>query len=414
MKNRFIRFAIVVFLSSMGAMSLAGTNPNLPNPAGSKQGFGFLETVGAVMDPALSDPYVSQSAKEAAVKRLSDSYNSIQGKRSVVDAALKRSSEPLKIPKCGLVSNADIKNYPLVDKYLTLDDPEISYYFILQENYAFDGLDGSRNVIPAGFIWDGASIPKDFRVTLPIVEIEMKIPNVLLEVGNTRYSSAISEGLVHDWMYRNPMKYSKEDADLLFYVNAVRCKNPNPLKMYEAVNLKGFDAYNGHVENVKKGFYDEFSAEFYDRNTTIYQSCQTSHAPKEDQSAEKVRHDEKNVCVADKIPDLTNLIDLMNQAIEYLRKIDAMGQKPSEQDRVAYNELVGRIGKEFMKNSKEFDEYSKRMNLTLTQKEQLSKKFEETIKPYLETMMTLMQQIEAKGYWHFTLDGSLGSSTESQ
>ena len=97
----------------------------------SSQGFGFLEKVGAVMDPALSDPYAPRVVKEAAAQRLSDSYRNIQDKQSAIDTALKRSSEPLKMPKCGLVSAADIRNYPLVEKYLTLDDPEISHYFIV-------------------------------------------------------------------------------------------------------------------------------------------------------------------------------------------------------------------------------------------------------------------------------------------
>lgn len=267
------------------------------------QGFGFIEKVGAVMDPALSDPYAPRAVKEAAAQRLSDSYRNIQDKQSAIDAALKRSSEPLKMPKCGLVSAADIRNYPLVEKYLTLDDPEISHYFILHEDYVFEGLDGRQNVVPAGFIWDGASIPKDFRISIPIVEREIKIPNVQLETGNTRYSSAISEGLIHDWMYRNPMKYSKEDADLLFYVNAVRCKNSDPLKLYEAVNVFGADSYNGHVENVRKGFYAGFTDEFYNKNTTIYQSCLISRKPEvfdRDPECKKDASFEEKVCRDDK------------------------------------------------------------------------------------------------------------------
>lgn len=211
---------------------------------------------GKAVSPTDSAPLASY-----ATKRLLEMDNRMQ---QVVDAELNRDSKPLKKPKCGLVPAADIRKYPLVDRYLDLDDPEISHYFILQEDYVFEGLDGRQDVIPAGFIWDGASISKE-------------VAQLFLEVGNTRYTSAISEGLIHDWMYRNPLKYSKEDADLLFYVNLLRCKNPDSQKMYAGVVAGGGAAYNAHKDNAMNGLYDDFDSEFYKKNMAIYKSYQAAH-----------------------------------------------------------------------------------------------------------------------------------------
>lgn len=220
-----------------------------------------------------------------ATKRLLEMDNRVQ---SVVEAELNRDSKPLKKPKYSLVPAADIRNYPLVDRYLDLDDPEISHYFILQEDYVFEGLGGHQYVIPAGFIWDGASISKE-------------VAQQFLEVGNTRYVSAISEGLIHDWMYRNPLKYSKDDADSLFYVNLLRCKNPDSQKMYAGVVMGGGDAYNAHRDNAMNGLYDDFTGELYKNNLAIYQSCRTLRIPEvfdRDQQGKSGEQLDEKICRA--------------------------------------------------------------------------------------------------------------------
>lgn len=247
-----IRLSCVVVLLAVVSDEAHAVNPKIKRES-SQGAVSFLGKAVSPTDPAPLASY--------ATKRLLEVDNRVQ---QVVDAELNRDSKPLKKPKCGLVPAADIRNYPFVDRYLDLDDPEISHYFILQEDYVFEGLGGQQYVIPAGFIWDGASISKE-------------VAQQFLEVGNTRYVSAISEGLIHDWMYRNPQKYKKDEADLLFYVNLLRCKNPDSQKMYAGVAVGGGNSYNRHVDNARRGLYDGFTSEFYKKNTVIYKASQMAH-----------------------------------------------------------------------------------------------------------------------------------------
>lgn len=249
--KRIWLLCVAVWLAFV-ADEVCAVNPRIKRES-SQGAVSFLGKAVSPTDPAPLASY--------ATKRLLEVDNRVQ---QVVDAELNRDSKPLKKPKCGLVPAADIRNYPFVDRYLDLDDPEISHYFILQEDYVFEGLGGQQYVIPAGFIWDGASISKE-------------VAQQFLEVGNTRYVSAISEGLIHDWMYRNPQKYKKDEADLLFYVNLLRCKNPDSQKMYAGVVVGGGSSYNRHVDNARRGLYDDFDGGFYKNNLSIYNADQMAH-----------------------------------------------------------------------------------------------------------------------------------------
>lgn len=171
---------------------------------------------------------------------------------------------PLSRPKFNLISASDITKYRYTDLYLELGNTEVSNYFILQEDYVFRNLNGRFDKIPAGFIWDGASIPKALGA-------------VALEVGNTRYNSALAEGLIHDYMYRNPQRYTKKEADELFYDNLKRCNNPDPWLMYAGVNSKqGAESYRKHSSNQRQGYYDVFTPEFYAENLKTFQNGKDS------------------------------------------------------------------------------------------------------------------------------------------
>lgn len=177
---------------------------------------------------------------------------------SKMTTAINRDSKVLSRPNVGLISSAEILNYPYVNRYLTeLDDKDISHYYILREDYTFQDLSGESITIPAGFIWDGASIPT--------------VAEMALEVGNTRYNSALAEGLIHDYMYRDPRRFSKEDADDLLYVNLVRCGNADPIAIYEGVHVAGGDSYQGHKKRQDQGLYDVFTPEFYKENMKTFQ-----------------------------------------------------------------------------------------------------------------------------------------------
>lgn len=175
--------------------------------------------------------------------------------------------DPLSRPKFNLISASDITKYRYTDRYLELGNTEVSNYFILQDDYVFRNLNGRFDKIPAGFIWDGASISK-------------AVAFVALEVGNTRYNSAIAEGLIHDYMYRNPQRYTQREADELFYDNLKRCNNPDALKMYKGVDLFGAESYLRHLNNQQQGYYDAFTPEFYAENLKTFQGAKDSSLQK--------------------------------------------------------------------------------------------------------------------------------------
>lgn len=215
-------------------------------------------------------------------------------------AAIDRDSKALPRPNVGLISSDEISNYPSVNRYLTeLDDKDISHYYILREDYMFQDLSGGSITIPAGFIWDGASIPSHRNGRIgALVEFS-------LEGGNTRYNSALAEGLIHDYMYRDPRRFTKEDADDLLYVNLMRCGNANPIAIYEGVHVAGGDSYQGHKKRQDQGLYDVFTPEFYNKNKAIYQSRLASHKPevfgRDSQSKRDDQYKEK-ICHADYVP----------------------------------------------------------------------------------------------------------------
>ena len=101
-------------------------------------------------------------------------------------------------------------------------------------------------------------------------------------MGNTRYNSAIAEGLIHDYMYRNPQRYTKKEADDLFYDNLKRGKNPDAMAMYKGVDLhwEAAKTYQRHLNNQRQGYYDAFTSEFYAENLTMFQGGKDSFLQK--------------------------------------------------------------------------------------------------------------------------------------
>ena len=200
----------------------------------------------------------SEAISYAAANAIADNIRRKQN----IETALKNNIATLPRPIVGLISSNEVSGYPHVDRYLTeLDDKDITHYYILREDYTFQDLSGGSITIPAGFIWDGASIGK-------------WVSQIFLDAGNTRYNSALSEGLIHDYMYRDPQRFSQEDADDLLYVNLVRCRNANPVIIYEGVRALGGDSYQGHRRRQDQGLYDVFTTDFYANNFRIYQRSQ--------------------------------------------------------------------------------------------------------------------------------------------
>ena len=212
--------------------------------------------------------------------------NNIRSKQNI-EAALRNNAEALPRPSVGLISSAEVSGYPYVDRYLgeQLGNKDISHYYILRKDYSFQDLSGGSITIPAGFIWDGASIPHNEWAYYP---------GVGLEVGNTRYNSALSEGLIHDFMYRDPRRFSKEDADDLLYVNLVRCGNANPKKIYNVVQFFGGDSYQGHKRRQAQGLYDVFTPKFYAENLKMFQGVKDSSLQKKQADMNSSNHNNNN------------------------------------------------------------------------------------------------------------------------
>ena len=228
----------------------------------------------------LNGPSASETAQIDIVPR-NDSEaialaagNSMRSKKNI-ETALKNNATALPRPNVGLISSDEVSGYPYVDRYLSeLGDKVIRHYYILREDYKFEDLSGGSITIPAGFIWDGASIPTGLLGK--VIEL------VALEVGNTRYNSALSEGLIHDYMYRDPRRFSQEDADDLLYVNLVRCGNADPKTIYKGVQARGGESYQGHRRRQDQGLYDVFTPKFYAENLKMFQGVKDSSLQKPD------------------------------------------------------------------------------------------------------------------------------------
>ena len=204
-----------------------------------------------------------------------------------IETALKNNAAALPRPNVGLISSDEVSGYPYVDRYLTeLGDKGISHYYILREDYKFQDLSGGNITIPAGFIWDGASIPTGLLGK--VIEL------VALEVGNTRYNSALSEGLIHDYMYRDPRRFSQEDADDLLYVNLVRCGNADSKTIYKGVQARGGESYQGHKRRQDQGLYDVFTPKFYAENLKMFQGVKDSSLQKKQADMNSSNHNNNN------------------------------------------------------------------------------------------------------------------------
>lgn len=267
-------------------------------------------------------------------------------------------NSPLPCPKYGLIPAANIREYPHADTYIDLGDADVSHYFILTEDYSFQNIDGRLYVIPAGFIWDGASIDKWLGA----------IPG-LLEVGNTRYNSALAEGLIHDYMYRNPQMFTKKESDDLFYENLKRNSNQNPKLLTAAVKLFGGKAYFGHGYRriIYKYWFDRLP-DFYANNLRIYQRSQSAI-------------------------DTSRLEALLKEQITFdlslLQKGQQSGGKASASEIANHNARNGKIIQEIVSICRKIDA------LKLSDEEKVQK-LKDTLTPIMDKYVTNSKSITQK------------------
>lgn len=208
----------------------------------------------AVAD-ALSDYRDSMAWADAAIAK----------KKQDAKAVKYEETTKLTQPKLGLIRN--IFPYEKTTEMLGFNN-ENGPYLILLEDYKFKDFDGNEYTIPAGFIFDGTSLPTShdegwFTDKSPVgFGVQVLMPD------QTKYSS-LAEGMIHDYMYRHPNLFSKEDADLLFRSNLRINGNTRADTLYRGVDLGGFSSYNEHLKKTRDGVY-RFTDEYYRENIEIW------------------------------------------------------------------------------------------------------------------------------------------------
>ena len=174
-------------------------------------------------------------------------------------------------PKLGLIR--DISPYEKTTEMLGFTN-EQGPYLILLEDYKFKDFDGNEYTIPAGFIFDGTSLPTSHDEGWLTDRSPVGFGIQVLMPDQTKYSS-LPEGMIHDYMYRHPNQFAKETADLLFLSNLRITGNDRADKLYSGVVLGGGSSYNEHLDKTNKGNY-RFTEEYYKENLEIWSRQQSA------------------------------------------------------------------------------------------------------------------------------------------
>lgn len=153
------------------------------------------------------------------------------------------------------VAFINIDDYPETRDALGIQPDEKGPFAMLLEPYTFYDLDGSAVTIPAGMVFDGASVPDLAHYFI---------------MGTSFDPTLLAPGLIHDYMYRNPDKYDKDYADMMIFVNAYLSRSPNPAEIWEGLYFGGGKAYDGHVARQREGQYMIFTDGYYKDNLDRY------------------------------------------------------------------------------------------------------------------------------------------------
>lgn len=174
-------------------------------------------------------------------------------------------------PKLGLIR--DISPYEKTTEMLGFTNKQ-GPYLILLEDYKFKDFDGNEYTIPAGFIFDGTSLPTSHDEGWLTDRSSVGFGIQVLMPDQTKYSS-LPEGMIHDYMYRHPNQFAKETADLLFLSNLRITGNKRADKLYSGVALGGGSSYSEHLNKTNKGNY-RFTEEYYKENLEIWSRSQAN------------------------------------------------------------------------------------------------------------------------------------------
>ena len=239
-----------------------------------------IENPKEVLAPVIAPVQNAVDSMKSAFKKTSERWinravDAITGAPSDADDFYKRAKlQQQGKPKIEFI---DISNYPETAELLDMNNTEPFTYAMLKEDYYFLDLAGNIQKIPAGFIFDGASIPDKTKYFIE---------------GNSYDPDILRSGLIHDFQYRNPDKFSKDEADYLFYRNLKEDGAPRPYILLAGVRTSvGDAAYERHVENQESGKYDLFNDEYYKRNLQIQQ--EEKKAREENNSGKEDDHNQK-------------------------------------------------------------------------------------------------------------------------
>lgn len=403
MKMRFLSGPLAIATTFLASSALAGIQPKY-----SSSRLNGIEAVEAEVD-ALIDAKAKANRIESKVDALIHDASQSASKQL---PQVNTDTNPLSYPKYTLIPAEDINQYKGAERYLldSIGNSEVSHFLMLREDYKFRNPDGSLETIPAGFIWDGASIPKaTWAVLAP---------------GNTRYNSAIPEGLIHDYMYRNPQRYSKEEADLLFLENLKRCGNPDPLLMYEGVVLKGKDSYQSHLRNQIQGLYDELTPESYRKNLDIYNELEIAKreaskkaeefltgknvdAQSDSKECKPKDNDAPQVCeeqkeekgeeevVSEKVEidlsaDIAKMIELLKKRIKISQSLLSRGTRATEEEIASTNAIIDESLQVLIVLNNKIDA----LDISDEGKDNIAKDALKPLLPYIEQIQWLDEELE--------------------
>lgn len=154
-------------------------------------------------------------------------------------------------------------------------------FVMLTEDYKYYDADGTERTIPAGFIFDGASVPDFAKYVIQGTPID---PTLLVP------------GLIHDYMYRcGGYEYNeqimrgfdlKKYADEMLFVNAYIAGNQNPGSIYTGVRIElpffddAGDAFNWHMHHWSD-YYRTFTTDYYKKNLELYEKYRDRWTPEQ-------------------------------------------------------------------------------------------------------------------------------------
>lgn len=181
-------------------------------------------------------------------------------KNAEKDVKIKQSSK--KSPKIKFIDiNAPQWRNTVVALSLDKNDLQKQWAVTTEPFTFYDPYTEKNYTIPAGFIFDGASVP--------MKGVSGWVVGAITVGGGSWYPDVLTAGLIHDYLYRNPNNWTREQADIIFYKYLMARDFTASKSYYNGLRFLGGAAYQKHVDNYNAGRYAMFDDKYYQDN--IYQ-----------------------------------------------------------------------------------------------------------------------------------------------